>query len=193
LKKLDDDNYTYQSVGNWVNFTSNDISNGLSRMRNAPNGSIIIESKYPSEFLHVIHQPNKEGKSCNFEQQGIELPYPQGYTLNYFPNFNTYDLPQSPCDTLGIDNPNKEIWEIGDDILIFPNPANEQLNIYIPWGKEGLLRVFTASGQLIFETSLIEEEKTYNFDISNWFSGVYYINITGKSSNITKRILKISK
>jgi hypothetical protein len=161
------------------------------QMRNIPNGEICIATVSTTHFLHIIHEPNKAGKACNFEQRGLALPRFNGLVTNYFPNFNLYDLQGSVCDSLGIDDPSKQVWEIGSKIKIFPNPTNDWFKIYLPNCKGGNLKIFDVAGRLIREVGLVEDLETYTVDVSGLPAGVYMITVKTCNGNETLKLVKL--
>jgi uncharacterized Ntn-hydrolase superfamily protein len=68
-----------------------------------------------------------------------------------------------------------------DDILvkIFPNPANDQVTVFLE--KEGLLEMFSATGQKVFEKNLVAGENACSPALP---TGVYFAKIT-VSSKVT--------
>lgn len=92
----------------------------------APDGKIYLSVPNGVRAWHVIHNPNEPGLACNFEQHGVELPTHVLFPIPNFPNFRLYDLPGSPCDTLGIDAPTSQstapVKSYGPPRLM-PNPV----------------------------------------------------------------------
>jgi len=68
-----------------------------------------------------------------------------------------------------------------DAIKLYPNPAQEMLNIEFenPTGEaiSGVLKVFNLSGQLIFEKQLNTNDAFYMLDISQLTNGAYIFSI----------------
>jgi hypothetical protein len=71
-------------------------------MQNGPDGRIYIIANNGENMYHVINNPNAKGKACEFLPHGLVTPTYNGITIPHFPNYRLYDLPDSPCDTLGI-------------------------------------------------------------------------------------------
>ena len=71
----------------------------------AADGKIYIVTGGGTETLHIINNPNEKGAACEFLVHGLVLPNDNGYVLPRYPNYRLYDLPDSPCDTLGINGP----------------------------------------------------------------------------------------
>jgi hypothetical protein len=189
-------NGDYVHIEEWDKFLDGSIdqihgfATNFSQMRNMPNGEICIATVSTTRFLHIIHDPNKLGKSCNFEQRGLELPRFNGLSLNYFPNFNLYDMPGSVCDSLSIDDPYKKTWEFGNNIKIFPNPTKDWFKIYLPNCKGGSLKIFDVSGRLLRELGLVEDLETYTIDVSEFPAAVYMVSVHTCTGYETVKLVK---
>jgi hypothetical protein len=59
---------------------------------------------------------------------------------------------------------------------VAPNPAGDELTIFLPEGTSGGLRISDALGQTIF-TRIINGEDSISTDSSNWPAGLYYIRL----------------
>jgi hypothetical protein len=96
----------------------------------APDGKIYIQSYDVSHKLHIIHQPDLKGDLCQVELNAFEIPCNNLNDIPTFPNYRLYDLPGSPCDTLGINDPNVATTEVEADaqkVILYPNPATDML------------------------------------------------------------------
>lgn len=73
--------------------------------RLGPDGKVYITAGHDlSKYLHVIHHPNRRGDACDFEQNGIALPYVNKRSIPFYVNYNLGPMDGSPCDTLGLNN-----------------------------------------------------------------------------------------
>ena len=158
-------------------------------MRNGPDGKIYMGSASTSRLLHVIHEPDKKGSACNFEQRGIAFPFWNSWIINNFPNFNLLDLRESPCDSLGIDNPFYVSDLAFDSFRIFPNPANEAIQVYIPDCIGGRIRVWDVQGRLIAETESFAGMEVYRLSTADWVSGMYFFEIIQEKTSIRKVVV----
>ena len=142
----------------------------------APNGKIYIEAG-SCDLLHVINHPNLLGTSCDVVQRAIQLPTWNLASLPYFPNYRLYDLPASPCDTLGIDTPISTIQQPDIPLvegLLYPNPAQEQASLYLPgWQGTGRVTITDALGRVVLEQVVSRDRTT--FQVRNWPSGIYAV------------------
>ncbi|UTW61935.1 T9SS type A sorting domain-containing protein [bacterium SCSIO 12741] len=76
------------------------------------------------------------------------------------------------------------------ELLVFPNPADQQLNIQIK--KEGKynLRLMDMSGRLVIENDSINgADQLMHMDISSLSPGVYVLAIQGQGLNESKRVV----
>jgi hypothetical protein len=159
-------------------------------MRLAPNGKIYISSPNSTHFFHVINSPNQKGYECDFRQHEIQLPRLNLWTLPYFPNYNLFDLSNSPCDTLGINDPHPIHEVIFDELKIYPSPANEYVNLFLPKCEGGRLKIMNAAGQLISYYSNVIGKQIYQIPTIDWPSGVYFFSIVIESNKpVTRKIM----
>jgi hypothetical protein len=70
-----------------------------------PDKKIYMSTGNGNYVMHVIQNPNVLGQACGLAQNQFVLPTHHRSNLPNFPHFRVYDLPGSPCDTLGIDGP----------------------------------------------------------------------------------------
>lgn len=71
---------------------------------------------------------------------------------------------------------------------LYPNPASESLTI-ITNQTAAALTVYDAHGSLIHRQNL--NQSTQTLDISNWPSGIYYIEVNSKSKITRKKFVKL--
>lgn len=141
----------------------------------APNGKIYVSSAGSAPYLHVINQPNLRGDSCQFVQRGQELPTYNAFSVPNHPNYRLGALKGSPCDTLGLGVATKDIEK--EEVKIFPNPAQDILNIEII--AETLqnidFKLFNIQGALLKKQIISSAQQTT--DISDLSNGMYIIEI----------------
>lgn len=79
---------------------------------------------------------------------------------------------------------------IGFDM--YPNPANTEMTLVVPDAlSRGLSVVIYDSfgNQVLSESVLIKDNKTLNFNISNFLSGTYFVRVTDESGEVMKKVL----
>jgi hypothetical protein len=142
----------------------------------APNGKIYMTSTNGVIYLHTIHQPDSAGLACDFRQHDFKLPTLHGFCVPNFPHFRLYDLPGSPCDSLGIDAPEqyRVIWSPSDAIRLYPNPVVDggYTTVTFPPCAGGRLRVYTAAGKYMGAYE-IDRDRYFDLDCSAFPAGVY--------------------
>lgn len=97
-------------------------------MERTPDKKILLNVLNGSQYLHIIHEPNKRGTSCHFEQHGIFLPTINNFTLPHFPNYRLRAQEDPLCDSLMVSTaPSLEAKEV--IYRVVPNPASDHINI----------------------------------------------------------------
>lgn len=77
-----------------------------------------------------------------------------------------------------------------NSIVLYPNPANQNISIQIPFElllDDALISVFDVSGRLIKQ--FITENNFENLDTSNFMDGLYYIYIRSNKISFTEKFL----
>jgi len=86
-----------------------------------------------------------------------------------------------PVSTFGSTNLNEEI-------IIFPNPANNKINIILGMNKRSDITLFDVNSRLIYSKK--SSEKRDVIDISNLSNGIYFVRVIGERSTIKKIIVQ---
>ncbi|MFM9950608.1 MAG: T9SS type A sorting domain-containing protein [Saprospiraceae bacterium] len=155
----------------------------------APDGKIYVTSTNGVNRLHVIHNPNEPGTACNLEQHGIRLPTFHAFAAPNFPHFRLYDLPGSPCDTLGISTADKEPERQEAGIRVFPNPADGVVNFELPSGGVGSLQVCSTDGRIMYNQE-IEANAGQRLSVNtvHWPTGVYFCILLDEHGHSVRRV-----
>jgi subtilisin family serine protease len=76
------------------------------------------------------------------------------------------------------------------DILLFPNPANSEISLKWRQGfKPAEVKVYDMNGRMIHNQSW-NENNQLTINVSNWNSGIYFINVnTGTSESISRKLI----
>lgn len=117
----------------------------------APDGKIYINCSSSTDYMHIIHSPNEQGLSCNLEQHGLKLAGLNAFTMPHFPNYRLYDMPESPCDSLGINAPTVGIVPISHTpkLSISPNPSTAETTLSLPIFTQGQWFLTDISGKMV--------------------------------------------
>ncbi len=87
----------------------------------------------------------------------------------------------------------KENKKVTDGISVFPNPANDIINIRFDYENinKAIVRIIDITGKISIEKQLnnINNNKTQQLDISNLKKGIYFINISIEKGIIVKKII----
>ena len=76
--------------------------------------------------------------------------------------------------------------EYSDDAFrVWPNPANDVLQIHAPAGTK--VEVFDMSGRKMMENRMVEEP--FSADLSNWSAGMYFVKMTNGTSETVQKII----
>ena len=76
---------------------------------------------------------------------------------------------------------------LDNSVLIYPNPATDQLNIRLS-ATFDQLEVVNLLGQVIYTANVNEQEFTIN--VTNYHSGAYFIRLSGKQGVAIKKFIK---
>jgi plastocyanin len=79
-----------------------------------------------------------------------------------------------------------------ENIVLFPNPANEYINLKIPSAYSTIrsLKVYSLTGALIDQKAFSGTDETFRYDVSRFNNGVYFMEI---NSGTRKDVLKFVK
>jgi PKD repeat protein len=81
-----------------------------------------------------------------------------------------------------------------EDLMVFPNPTENELNIQFSSFDSGMMNatIFNVAGQIVSaEAFAVNAGKMFHtIDTSKLESGVYFVNLNNKTSNITIRVIK---
>jgi PKD repeat protein len=83
----------------------------------APDNKIYISALNFVKVIHLIHDPDKPGQNCNFQQKGVILSKYNSSALSYSPYYRLGPIDGSDCDSLGLDNFPKAWYRYEQDTL----------------------------------------------------------------------------
>lgn len=76
-----------------------------------------------------------------------------------------------------------ESHKIKNDVIIFPNPANQLVNIQTEMEDVQKIIIFNSLGKKVYESNL--SSSTHSLDVSLWESGVYFVRV----DDIVKKLI----
>ena len=166
-------------VGEYDGHVAPNLPTTFFQMMLAPNGKIYMTGTSSVNVLHVIHNPDALGLACDFRQHDLVLPARIMWQVPNFPHFRLFDLPGSPCDTLGINGSvaveeperSKEM-----QVALWPNPAQESCIVELR-GEEGLTgrwELLNNAGQVALHGAWSESQTTQQINLKSLPPGAYY-------------------
>ena len=163
--------------------------------RLAPDGKIYIVSTNTNNILHVIHNPDSLGLACNVEQHGVILPALTSYLMPNYAHYRLYDLPGSPCDTLGIDTPTSVAAQepkMTDVALeIAPNPADGRLVLQWETREKGLIAISDLRGKVWLTAPVRADQGSLALSTENLYPGIYFVAFRSDTGRVVTRKLVV--
>ncbi|MEO8146546.1 MAG: T9SS type A sorting domain-containing protein [Bacteroidia bacterium] len=151
----------------------------------APDGKI-YSSDWNNLTLSVINNPDSLGIACNPQQGAITLPNTHNLDLPYIPLYELGPLVGSACDTL---TAIKDL-NFGTDksITVYPNPASDAINIYLPTVKSSngfSISIFDLLGNEVY--SFINGNSKSNsvtLSTNGLSNGMYFLKVISSDYSI---------
>lgn len=74
-------------------------------------------------------------------------------------------------------------------ILVFPNPASNEINL--KWNKndEIGIKIYNSLGKLMYSEENQSIMNTYKIDVSNYASGLYFVSMNNSNGILTKKVI----
>ncbi len=148
----------------------------LQNMQYAPNGKLLMNHMHRTNYLSTIEYPAEKGANMGFKPKGIPLPVFSVRSLPNFPNYRLFDLPFSPCDTLGINNPMVSVTtlnsELANTILISPCPSHSEVLLSIQSEEKGTWAIIDIDGKTALSGNWNGSSKVLN--LTTMPRGIYF-------------------
>lgn len=155
----------------------------------APDGKIYIGTGNGTDKLHVIHDPDSAGLTCNMEQHGIALPRYFSNSLPNHPNYHLGPVDGSVCDSLGINTGLAEA-ELQQAVQAYPNPSNGNFTLsYAVQPNAGVLEVRDLSGRLVLRERLPAWSQMHRVVLEVQAEGMYQCRLVWGTQQATTRIV----
>ncbi|MFN0036009.1 MAG: T9SS type A sorting domain-containing protein [Saprospiraceae bacterium] len=158
---------------------------------NGPDEKIYGNIPSRARYFHALKNPEGTGiANINFAPQDVQLPVTNVRSLPHFPHYRLYDLPDSPCDTLGINTPVSATRPAGKEragLAVFPNPAGDWLFLDISDGEGPYyLTITDMLGSNLLQMS--EVKATPAVDISQLGQGIYTLLVRAADGKQASRL-----
>jgi hypothetical protein len=197
LKQLTDGNYL--AVGGTGDTTWTDgqpYKNTGWLVKFTPDGQLLWERKYyntsdfpaQTNYLYDFVELSDGNIIAIGERIDYHTSYPQrGWMLR----LDSYGCLVPGCENVGIDNENDE----RNNLSVFPNPTNDVFSAYfnaIDNSKAYTLSLYSLEGRQIEQLGNLSNGTTYSFDLSNYSSGVYFLQLKSNNHLISShKIIKL--
>lgn len=159
----------------------------------APDGKIYINSPNGTKWLHVIHNPDLKGDSCNFEQHGLGLPTYNSFSLPNFPNFRLGKWEGSICDTIVASGTGE--MHLFAAVSVYPNPASDRIGMSSGFPHSGLalhFELFDVTGKPVNEKS-VPAGTDMDLDVSGMPPGMYFYTVMAQGKLVRTGKLVIAR
>jgi hypothetical protein len=129
------------------------------------------------------------GQACDFQQHSVSIPTVNNWTTPTSINLALYQLPGSPCDTLGVGNPKMQITN--SVLKITPNPSEGIFSIeYIPQRVSGMLYVYDIAGKEVYREYVSPFSSIKNLDLSRQLNnGMYALCLVFGNNTLTQKVI----
>ena len=170
-----------KTIGVWDGFKHKIWPTYFHNAMLAPDGKIYMSCLSSNAYMHIIHHPNREGLSCNFEPRTIFMPTWSDGALPNYPYLRLGALKGSLCDTL---DQSQNSSAIEANIKLYPNPVNGYLNLEVNHYPEDLeFKVFNALGQLVESSYIPCCIHTETLLLKPLAKGVYFYTLYSEKSS----------
>jgi PKD repeat protein len=179
------------SPQNSANYAVNGVSDEGCAASATQQITVVTQPAPPTITVDGVFLVASQGIEYEWYFNGALLPDATGQSIipTQNGNYNVRVYLQDNCSSIsGIFTVNfagKEQIKAADNLLIFPNPANERVQLAYN-GSFRSIQVFNASGLRVFESS-----STHVIETSSWASGLYSLILTNKKGEIIRQQFEI--
>ncbi len=169
----------------------------LHQMQYGPDSKLYLNTHSRADYLNALTF-STNGAIPSFQFKSLPLRVKNARSLPHFPNFRLYDLPNSPCDTLGINTPvsaSEPVEKELKGLSLYPNPATNQVSLVIDpsWTSSGEVQyqIINAFGSLLRRGEVPKGSDSQQVGLNGLPSGVYFFQVTkeGKTLGTAKLVI----
>lgn len=81
-------------------------------------------------------------------------------------------------------------FSLEDEVLVYPNPANEEISLSLRNSVEGEIRIFDITGKLVHFEAKDTIVNNHSINIAALNSGTYFIRFNTEAGTVTKKLIK---
>jgi hypothetical protein len=137
-------------------------------------------------YIFTIDDSYGDGLCCEFGEGNWSIYDGQGDVVSY----GNGEFGDSETDQFCTDEASVDFIDNGSSGLIYPNPANEIMNIEFP-KLEGRIFISDITGRTILDVTFDREPNT-TIDVSAWTEGLYIVTWMGKDDEMMTRRITIT-
>jgi len=171
----------------------------LHQMQYGPDSKIYLNTHSRADYLNALTFSGT-GAIPSFQFKSLPLRVKNARSLPHFPNFRLFDLPNSPCDTLGINTPvsaSEPIEKEPMGLTLYPNPATNQVSLAFDpsWTSSGEVQyqIFNAFGSRLRTGEVPKGADSQQVGLNGLPSGVYFFQVTQMGKTLGTATLVISQ
>lgn len=168
---------------------------------------------------YLNNLPNFNAQAVVWQNNGVDglyvgMNYGVYYIDNTFTNWQPFvnNLPNVIISELEINTANNKIYagtygrglwrsNVFDSSLsnqefelnslsIYPNPINNEVNLYWDKNEEVNIKVYNSLGKLVYFSKKQSLINSLKIDMSNYASGFYFIKVSNNKGELTKKVIK---
>ena len=126
------------------------------------------------EFVAMLNKYN------DYYKKDVEPFVNDGY-----PIIDTGKIPAFDIDgTIGVKETNTD-----NNISVYPNPAKDFVKVSTDNGQQTTVKIYNTVGMLVGTQLATSATNEIEINVSDYKSGIYFINISNEESNVTKKIV----
>jgi predicted acyl esterase len=138
-----------------------------------------VNPNVPIEDGEFFRRKPGDGKKYIFEGEEY-APRVAIQRIHFSPEHPTQiSLPVYTRQYTGIDDPTAE--EAGPELLVYPNPANDVVTVFMDNGGEYDIRILNLDGSLVRAEGAFRDH--INLDVSELSKGIYFVELVDTESN----------
>jgi len=137
-------------------------------------------------YIFTISDSYGDGICCEYGNGSWAIYDGEGDVISS----STGEFGDSETDQFCTNEASIDVLENGLDGLMYPNPANEVLNIDFP-RLEGRIFISDITGRTMMDV-VFERETNTKIDVSSWSEGIYIVTWMGKDDEIMTRRITIA-
>ncbi len=160
------------SIGGWLSIAENDVLNSLAGLDNIESSSIevlVIAENFVLSTCEVL-------SVCEY----LAIPGDSVVIYDNAPGCNSADEVEDSCYWVSIDD-----HYVTNNLLLFPNPAYQELNISVEGHRIQKASIFTLTGQQVFTIRPV----TGRIDISFLRPGIYVLEVMVENRKIREKLM----